>query len=80
MSKYPNFDPAHPISVTNIPARPLRTREVAQITGFSPATVRNYINDGTFKAIQARFGSGLRIRHESVREMLNREDDVFGPY
>ena len=80
MAEYPKFDPTQPISVTNIPARPLRTREVHEITGFSMATVRNYIDDGTFEAIQARFGSGLRIRHESVRRLLNKADAFFGPY
>lgn len=80
MADYPKFDPAQPISATNIPARPLRTAEVAQITGFSQMTVRNYINDGTFKAFQAGGGKGIRIYHESVRALLNRADDIFGPY
>ena len=80
MAETPKFDPAQPISASNIPARPLRTFEVHQILGFSVRTILNYVEEGIFTAIQAGPGKGIRIRHESVRELLNKADPLFGRY
>lgn len=76
----PKFDPSRPVSATNIPERPLRTAEVAEITGFSAMTVRNYCDAGILESFQAGPGLGIRVKHESVRALLDKSDAIFGPY
>lgn len=58
-----------------LPERVYTLKEVAQVAGFTVATLRRYIKQGYLKAIQRGYGKRGRCEYRVSREEIRR---VFG--
>lgn len=47
-------------------------KEVAEITGFSIGTVRNYMSDGTIKSVKI-LGSN-RVKESTIRDLIKEKE------
>jgi len=54
----------------------LKTNDVAELTGYSPETIRIYVRRGILKAHRRSSKADYRFKESDIREFMNEEKTV----